>query len=206
MSTQNPPYDRLALLGSAIVQAAITRILFNHPDFLDTRQICDLRNFYASSANLGFWGCSYEFDKSIITSNIHLTPASLNNLAAASFQAYLGAVVLKQSQEAVTKFIEELVAPSLADVKVEIVVDKYAVQLLNEKLKQMTIPLPDWQCTEDKTESVETRFEVKCVIKGKFAAKAKARSIPEGKRKAATLTMNKPARFFTGLQEIRREE
>src|SRR5947207_4802696 len=77
MSTQNPPYDRLALLGSAIVQAAITRILFNHPDFLDTRQICDLRSFYVSSANLGFWGCSYEFDKSIITSNIHLTPASL---------------------------------------------------------------------------------------------------------------------------------
>ena len=204
-STQNPtPYDRLALLGGATLQAAITRILFNHPSVLDRCRISELRSFYVSTPNVSFWACAYGFDDSIVASNLPPTPGSLNNIAAASFQAYLGAVVLKTSQEVVTTFIEELAAPSLTKVRVDVTVDKYAVQYLNEKLKRLTIPLPEWVSERDEMEEVERRFEVSCFIKGRLAGKAKARSIPEGKRKAASHAMNKPEKFFTALIDNKR--
>lgn len=205
ISTNSPiPYNRLALLGGASLLAAVTKILFNHPDFLEPRRISELRSFYVSTLNVSSWGCAYEFDENVIVAQ-HLLPLqeeSRNKFAAATFEAYLGAVVLRDSQETVTKFIEELIAPSLAKMKARTTVDTFAVQKLNEKLKSMGLSPPDWLSKEE-GENIEERFEVRCIISGKFVAKANARSILEGRRKAATLAMHKPERFFTGLKDIK---
>lgn len=207
ISTSSPiPYNRLALLGDASLHAAVTKILFNHTEFLEPGKISELRSFYVSNRNVSCWGRAYEFDKSVIVAS-HLLPLkeeSRNKFAAATFEAYLGAVVLKDSQEAVTKFIGELVAPSLEKIKFGgMTVDTFAVQKLNEKLSHMGIPPPEWVWKEGEGENLEEQFEVRCTINGKFAGKANGRSIAEGKRKAATVAMNKPERFFTGLKDIK---
>jgi dsRNA-specific ribonuclease len=211
ISTNSPiPYNRLALLGGASLLLAVTKILFNytdnHTDFLEPAKISELRCFYVSTRNVSSWGRAYEFDENVIIAQ-HLLPLkeeSQDRFAAATFEAYLGAVVLRDSQETVTTFIAELIAPSLAKMKAKgtTPVDTFAVQKLNEKLKSMGLSTPEWLSKEE-GETVDDRFEVKCIINGKFVAKANARSIVEGKRKAATLAMHKPERFFTGLKDIK---
>lgn len=207
ISTNSPiPYNRLALLGGASLLVAVTKILFNHTDFLEPGKISELRSFYVSNRNVSSWGRAYEFDENIIIAQ-HLLPLkeeTRDKFAAATFEAYLGAVVLRDSQETVTTFIEELIAPSLAKMKARgtTPVDTFALQKLNEKLNRMGLSPPEWLSKEE-GENVDDRFEVKCIINGKFVAKANARSIVEGKRKAATLAMHKPERFFTGLKDIK---
>lgn len=206
ISTNSPiPYNRLALLGDASLHVAVTKILFSHTVFLEPGKLCELRNFYVANRNVSYWGRAYGFDKDVIVAP-HLLPLkeeSLIKFAAATFEAYLGAVFLKDSQEAVTTFIEELIAPSLGKLKLGgTTVDTYAVQKLNEKLTSVGVLPPEWLSKEE-GDNLDERFEVKCIINGKFAAKANGRSIMEGKRKAATSVLNKPERFFTGLKDIR---
>jgi dsRNA-specific ribonuclease len=212
ISSRDPvPYNRLAMFGDAHLTAAVTRILFTHSPSLDPGEMTELRNVYVSNVNVARWGHAYGFDKLVnVANHLVLSSENIDRFAAASFEAYLGAVVLSSSQKDLEEFIEKLVTPGLKDVRKSLglnnnksMSDRNALQKLHQKLTAEGKALPDYK-HEWIGGVTEGFFEVRCSLDGKEVARGQGRSIIEGKRRAAEQVLHKPARFFTSLPDVKR--
>jgi dsRNA-specific ribonuclease len=203
------PYDRLACLGDACLTSAITNILYRNPAMFDSGEITEIRKTYVSNPTIATWARVYQFDTKVNYA-LHmrpLAPDALDRMAGAAFQAYLGAVVLSSSQERLTEFISELVAPSLDEVRKharvpESTANSHALQELHERLNRLGIPLPDYP-VEDRGKNGQHEFFVKCIIRGHIVGAGAGLNKMEAKRRAAQQTLSKTDKQLTNLRERR---
>ena len=161
----------------------------------------ELKNKYVSNVNVATWARAYEFDKDVRVA--HRIAPSNDKLAADSFEAYLGAIVLSSSQKDLWEFIEKLVMPGLESVRQSNGLngntsDRNALQMLNQKLTSEGKALPEY-VHEQVGDGIGGTFVVKCMLGGKEVSRGEGRSKIEGKRRAAERVLAKPAKFFTAL-------
>jgi len=211
ISTRDPvPYNRLAMFGDAHLTAAVTHILFTHSPSLDPGEMTELRNVYVSNVNVARWGCTYGFDKKVnVAKHLVVSSENTDRFAAASFEAYLGAVVLSSSQKDLEEFVEKLVMPGLKDMRKSLslhnnktVSDRNALQKLHQRLTAEGKALPEYK-HERIGDVIDGFFEVRCILDGKEVGRGQGRSIIEGKRRAAEQVLHKPARFFSSLPDAK---
>jgi dsRNA-specific ribonuclease len=206
-------YNRLAMLGDANLTTALTNILFDLNPPLEPGEMTELRNIYISNANVANWGKAYGFNTKVnIATHVVLSTENMDRFSGGSFEAYLAALALSESQETLTEFIKTLVEPSLDSVRQRLHFDykkpktnQNALQLLNSKLTLDKIDLPEYRSVQN-GDGVEASFEVKCVLYGKVVAQGNGRNIKEAKRRAAEHVLAKPAKFWSGLRETAARE
>lgn len=201
-TTRPTSNDRLAYLGSAHLNAAISEVLFEELKDFPVGRLTEIRNEYNSNANVARWGQAYEFDKELVISP-HLLPLTEpSRFVAAAFQAYLAATLLSSSQDEVKKFVKALVVPTLDGFRnLPREPDKTVVQTLHERLVVMEIPLPTYVYTENEATDLGKKFEVVCNVRGKVVGKGVGRSKDEAKRRSAEQAMRMNDRQFKILKE-----
>ena len=188
ISPANPQsYDRLSALGDASLSAAVTRILFDHPDRLDPAQITERRSAYVSSRSTSVWGRVYGLDN-LINARVLWNEANRESLVGAVFKAYLGAVVLSSSFDEMTRYIRQLLAPMLSTIEAPNqngADDADVLQNFHERLVRLKVQLPTYPIETNSTENGHPLFTVKCSINGHVLGKGVGRNIKEGRRAAA---------------------
>jgi dsRNA-specific ribonuclease len=205
-------YNRLAMLGDAHLHAAITYILFNHDPSLEPGEMTTLRNMYVSNKNVANWGRAYTFDQEVnVARHVILSEENIDRMAAGSFEAYLGAIVLSSSQQKLTNFIAELVRPGLKSARKQNALkgrvngcsDRHALQKLHQKLTAEGKALPDYTY-EEVGEKTGKSFVVKCILGEREVSRGEAKSVIDGKRLAAEQVLRKPAKFFAALPDAKK--
>jgi ribonuclease III len=205
-STTTPDnYERLAYLGHAALELAVTRVLYDHPDHLDKGEIDRLRTIYITKDILARWGRAYHFDDRVNV-GLPLLPLSTehrNTFAADTFEAYLGAISL-DSQDIITDFVSKLMIPGLEIVRDGMrqgPVDVQAMQRLNEMLVRLGIDLPDYEI-DDSQNPGPRQFDARCVIRGNICGQANGRRKAEAKRRAAEIVVGKGETWLAAIEPL----
>jgi dsRNA-specific ribonuclease len=204
-STTKPvSYERLAFLGNAHLNAAITRVLFEHLKKYTLGDMSEIRSKYNSNANVAGWGQAYGFDEKLVIAP-HLLPLTEpSRFVAGSFQAYLGAVLLSSSQDEVNSFVEALIVPTLDEFRdLPKEPDRTVVQTLHERLVLLDVLLPEYEFSELETRDPKKRFEAECVVRGNVVAKGVGKNKDEAKRRSAENAMRMTDRQFKMLKDLK---
>jgi ribonuclease III len=197
-----PSNKRLSVLGSKCLSASVATILFTVCDGkLTPKQINDLLNKYVSANTVGMWAREYRFHLDVhVVGYLHLDNKS--TIPGDAFQAYLGATVLKFSQEHLTDFLRKLLEPELSQIDVE--EDgrhDMIVQKLHERLTSLHLENPKYEKKENKAADELERFEVKCQLGGEIIGRGEGRSYKIAKCMAAKAAMRKKDKQLTMLKE-----
>lgn len=198
-------YERLAYLGHAALELALTRILYEHTGLLDKGEIDRIRAVYITKDNLVSWGRAYRFEDrvNVATPLLPLSTEHKDTFAAETFEAYLGAIHLG-SQDILTEFARELIIPGLETVRGGMRQereDPRAMQQLHERLVRLGIGLPVYQI-DDSLNPGPGQYDAKCVIKGQVCGQANGRGKAEAKRRAAEIVVNKGETWLAAVEPL----
>ena len=187
-SPNNPSYERLAALGDASLTAAATRILYDHPNRLDAAAMAGIREVIISRETVLNWGKAYRLIDQVSGQRIY-GEAARDNITIAIFKAYLGAIVVSSSVEAMGGFLQPLIMP-LVDAmlrKVQTPSEGENADLLrvfHERITKLDMLLPKYEINgQDKNGNLI--FSVQCILNGKVVGQGSGRSKLEAKRAAA---------------------
>jgi ribonuclease-3 len=201
------PYDRLTCLGDTYLTAAVTHILFEHPDILAPGEITEIRKVFVSNATAASWGRAYGFEAKVVVAQ-HMLPLPEDcreRITGDTFKAYLGAIVKSSSVQELISFLEPFIVDSFDSVRKQVqapprTADRNAVQRLHDRLLRLDIPLPEY-IYEDHGEKGQPRFLAKCVIKGNKVGTGNDRNKQDAKRQAAAQACRMTERQLTALKE-----
>jgi len=175
-TTANPePYERLAILGSSALNAAVTRVVFEScQKTLEKGRIDEIRKRCIANTTVEAWAKAYNFQTRVQISP--RTQISLDErIPREAFHAFLAAIWLKMSMDQLIDFVRALLVPILAGVQVK-PVDRTAINRLWERTRLLGLDNPEFLTTRDDTADLEECFSAQCRIGGHCMGKGVGRS------------------------------
>ena len=203
-TTANPEsYERLAILGNAALNAAVTLILFESFDKkLEKGRIDEIRRKCVANSTVEAWARAYNFQTRIqVSPRAQISLDENRTIPREAFHAFLAAIWLKMSMDRLTDFVRALLVPVLAGVIVK-PIDRNVVTKLRDKTKLMGLADPEFLVTKDEAADLEECFIAQCRIGDTCVGRGVGRSKKVAQWNAAQEAMRLDARQLAKSRKV----
>ena len=203
-SAGNPEsYERLAILGSAALNAAVTLILYESFDKkLEKGRIDEIRKRCVANTTVEAWARAYQFQTRIqVSPRAQISLDENRTIPREAFHAFLAAIWLKMSMDQLTDFLRALLVPVLAGVTVK-PIDRTVVNRFRDKAKLMGLAEPEYLVTKDKSADLEECFIAQCRIGDNCVGRGVGRSKKIAQSNAAQEAMRVDDRQLAKFRKL----
>lgn len=190
--SENESNERLEFLGDSIISFVISDYLYKtYPNF-DEGILTNLRSLVVNTKSLAKVGKSLKFGEKLLLSRGEEESGGRNNdsLLANTFEAFTGALYIDQGIEPVSKFLSEVLIPTISE-HVEKKVFKDPKSLLQERVQASKQNSPVYKVLEEVGPAHAKRFTIGVFVEDILLGEGSGRSKQEAEEIAARVALEK---------------
>lgn len=184
--------ERLEFLGDSIISFVISNHLFRTYPAFDEGILTNLRSLVVNTKNLAKISKELNFGDKLLLSKGEEDSGGRNNqsLLANTFEAFTGALYLDQGIEVVSKFLNEVLIPSIAE-HVEKKVFKDPKSLLQELVQSRKQNSPLYKVIKEEGPAHAKNFTIGVYIESSLVGEGSGRSKQVAEEAAARIALEK---------------
>ncbi|GIO21936.1 ribonuclease III [Oceanobacillus sp. J11TS1] len=183
--------ERLEFLGDAVLELAVSQYLFRNNQQMHEGEMTKLRAAIVCEASLTVFAKQFDFGKYILLGKGEDKTGGRERPAilADAFEAFLGALYLDQGFDAVLRFLNTHIFPTLTvDATVSVIDYKSHLQEIVQQHKDRKI---EYHIVDECGPSHHKEFVAQVMIQGQPVGKGNGRTKKEAEQKAAKAALEK---------------
>lgn len=184
--------ERLEFLGDAVLDFVVGAWLYQHFPEMSEGEMTRLRAALVRTEQLGDFGAQIELGQALRLGHGEEEGGGRERPAmlCAAFEALIGAIYLDMGIEAVSDFIEPMLAGAVVEIHAERG-DRDAKSLLQEWVQGRGLEAPQYRIISERGPDHDKVFEVEVVVDGKALARGEGRNKQAASKVAAEAALER---------------